>query len=86
MGVYNSPSLPAAIDVYPVPATNELHVTNAQGEHLNYVLTDIYGRSVITGTLGNSATIYIADIAPGLYIMNLLMPNGQVYRKRVIKN
>ncbi len=86
MGVYNSTPLLATINVYPVPATNELHVTNAQCEHMNYVLADMYGRSVMTGTLDSSATISIAGIAPGLYIINLLMPNGQVYRQRIIKN
>lgn len=62
---------PAAMQVSPVPASTELHVSAPTVRFGEWLITDMLGRPVQQGRLGSvgSMTINVADLAPGNYLL-----------------
>jgi len=59
----------SAIKIYPNPATEYLHITNA-GTGIQYQITDFSGRLYHKGKL-NSDKINVHDLTPGNYILQI---------------
>ena len=61
--------------IYPVPATDEVHIVMKEKEEVLYQLTDVSGRTLRKETIrtnNNSAqTISIHDLAPGIYYLHI---------------
>ena len=67
-----------AIIAWPVPAENELNITigNAfENDQFNYELFNISGQRVLNGTLDESNTINVLNLAQGNYILLLNAPS-----------
>lgn len=58
------------VQVYPNPVTNEL-VVNSSDLKLQYTIKSLTGNTIITGVLKTN-TINVADLAPGIYSLELI--------------
>lgn len=68
---------------YPVPANNELNVTANNGELYSYKLFDVFGKKVTSTNLLNQTTINTANIASGVYLLNIQDANGNSTTKKI---
>src|SRR5690606_19150824 len=58
------------LKLYPNPAKDKLHITNAQyGD--SYMVSDITGKIMLQGKIKQEGYIEIQDLVPGLYIIKL---------------
>ncbi len=73
--------------VFPNPTTDVLNITNLNGGFAGATLTDLNGRTVktIAGKAGNEIQISIADLAAGVYMLNVTSNEGAVSTSKVIK-
>jgi hypothetical protein len=75
-----------AIDAYPNPCTNVLHVSMGQAQQCTYSLTDSYGRVVSAGTITTgAATINTVSLPSGIYVLRMLQADGVSVYKKVVK-
>ena len=75
----------ANIQVYPNPATNELMVTGIIST-TNYRLLNVTGMSIQHGTMHpGSNTVSIQNFAPGIYILEMTVEDGERNIVRVVK-
>lgn len=72
----------SAIKIYPNPATEYLHITNA-GIVIQYQISDFSGRLYSKGKL-NSDKINVHDLSPGNYILQIEMKD-KVHQFKFIK-
>lgn len=69
-------------NVYPNPATTELYLEPSnQNQDMPYTLSDIYGRTVCSGTITKSAIVDLHSLPAGIYLISI---NG-TYKNKVIK-
>jgi hypothetical protein len=61
----------AALQLYPNPATDELVIRSNGKENLNYQVTDISGRNLLSGSFRNNIRINISRLLPGMYFVRL---------------
>jgi hypothetical protein len=74
--------------VSPNPANNVINITNADNMLVNGVtVTDLNGRTVKNVSFDNvaSAQINVADLASGMYILNVTSDKGTA-TKKFVKN
>jgi hypothetical protein len=74
--------------VYPNPANNVINITNADNMLVNAVtVTDLNGRTVKNVSFDNvaSAQVNVADLASGMYILNVTSDKGTA-TKKFVKN
>jgi hypothetical protein len=62
-----------SVDIYPNPATNDLHVRTIDltNHKIAYSIIDVYGREVENKTLMTPATIDISDLSKGIYFIRM---------------
>lgn len=77
----------SAFSVYPNPANTVVNVANAKAQISAVSLVDINGRTVKSVQFDgvSSAQVNIADLANGVYMMNIKSDKGTV-TKKVVKN
>ncbi|HEY0976227.1 MAG TPA: T9SS type A sorting domain-containing protein [Flavobacteriales bacterium] len=65
-----------ALQVYPNPATERLWVRPSRTNAVGYRILDGAGRAVSQGRLSATEPIDVHGMAPGLYVMQLFLPDG----------
>ncbi len=75
---------PAALDVFPNPATTELTVTFAVPGPVSVVLRDALGRAVRTASGAGPVRVSVAGLAPGLYVVQTSGTGGRTASRRVV--
>jgi hypothetical protein len=83
------PVLAEDVRVYPVPANKEMHVVmpGVLAEHAPLEMIDQTGRTALQSAIpaGESRkTINVSDLAPGVYILQINVGNGNFTRKKVM--
>jgi len=69
--------------IYPNPASDVVHFT---GDDLTtYTVLDASGRIVFTGTLTEEKTVYVGDLANGMYFIKAFDSNGNMDTFKLIK-
>jgi hypothetical protein len=59
---------------------------------MSYQMTDLSGRVLLMGRIENQrATVYVANLIPGTYLLRILVDQGKSYQKeigtfKIIKN
>lgn len=71
--------------VFPVPASNNINITSAEGIS-SVTLFDISGResSVTFHKNSSKATIGVADLPAGVYVARILLNSGSVNSRRIV--
>ena len=59
------------LQIYPNPATTELHIDLAIQEPADYAIFDLLGQVVMQGTLQESSTIHIESLVSGIYFLRI---------------
>ena len=73
------------VKLYPNPASSVLNVElPEQGVLANYRIFDAFGR-LAESHCGNSHTLNVSHLSPGLYILQLTDTTGRVYRQKFLK-
>lgn len=77
----------ADFSVFPNPAAQQLNITSLPGETYTYALCNVQGIIVTKGTFDGSASLDVAQLSEGLYILSLYNKEGALLKvEKVIKN
>jgi hypothetical protein len=71
--------------LFPNPANNELNVKGDLSQNATYLISDVSGRTVMSGTL-STRTLDVTKLQSGVYIFTLVNENGMSESKRFIRN
>ena len=69
--------------IYPNPVRNQLNIAYTQA--MEFVVYDLQGRSVISGSLAARGTIDVAGLPQGVYVLSLVAADGQKHLQKFIK-
>lgn len=75
---------PEQFSIYPVPATDILHINVKNGKTYTAELFDIQGRKLFTGEISAASTLNVAELNNGLYILVLQGSDGEKLQKRMM--
>lgn len=67
----NQLAIDLQLRVYPNPVNDQLHLEVATDQQLHYQLSDIGGRILNSGNFRNSTTLSMANLAGGLYFLQV---------------
>jgi len=83
----DDPAKNVAWSLYPNPANNEIRINLDDQAAYNYTyqVTDITGRSVKKGIMGNDKIISTGDLSPGMYILQLMNGKGRLRPAKFLK-
>jgi hypothetical protein len=84
-GIVNKASFPEVLTVYPNPVSDLLHIRLPEAlmnESGTLTLYDITGRQVLSDIVCPS--VYVGHLKPGIYLVKLVMQQGQVLVSRFI--
>lgn len=82
LSMQNDAEAPALFDIYPNPAYDQVTIQGVEG--MSYTITDVLGKQHMKGkTYSSKHRVYISQLPPGFYIMNLDMNGEQITRKFV---
>jgi hypothetical protein len=78
-----------SVEIFPNPATDEFTIT-LEGADMapDAVITMIDSRGTSVKQIrltGNTATVEVADLQPGIYLVKIPAPNGVVMKKVIIR-
>jgi hypothetical protein len=76
------------LTIFPNPATNELFIKNNNNIALQSIaITDLTGKVVLNQDIQNigSNAISIANLAKGMYLVTVQIPNGLTATSKIIK-
>ena len=74
------------INIYPNPANDELYLNCESDIELNYSLKTIFGSEIRSGKFIGKETIDLSEIAPGVYIIEILDNLGTIkYSEKIVK-
>ncbi|GAA4027571.1 hypothetical protein GCM10022409_09470 [Hymenobacter glaciei] len=74
-----------ALSLYPVPATNELHLLlDGNSEIVSVQLSDLRGAAVTTARYNGNGTLDVSNLAKGMYFINV-SDGSQTFRQRFVK-
>jgi hypothetical protein len=81
-GITDNDNVSTNISVYPNPADNMIQVNgNSDLIGMNYILTDISGRQVLSGQLRNeNNVIALGELSSGIYFVRFDTRSGQFFR------
>ena len=65
----NETSSPLALEVYPNPASDVLHIGNLPCEEVEYAIFNVLGQKVMVGS--TDGTISVVDLEKGFYVLQL---------------
>jgi|GEM_PF-3393105 hypothetical protein len=82
-GVDNAPSVQEEIDVYPIPASNTLHINMAATDSYHAYLYDATGKLAKTVSVKGLCTIDVQDLPAGNYVLQV-NTNGNVTSRKVV--
>ncbi|TFG74602.1 MAG: T9SS type A sorting domain-containing protein [Flavobacteriales bacterium] len=71
--------------LYPNPAfENVVYITTAHNASKEIVVYDVFGEVVLRDVI-NGRTLYISDLVPGVYVLQVMEDNKTTTRKLVVK-
>jgi hypothetical protein len=71
--------------LYPNPAfENVVYITTAQNATKEIVVYDVFGEVVLRDVI-NGSTLYISDLVPGVYVLQVTESKKTTTRKLVVK-
>ena len=74
-----------ALSLYPVPATNELHLLlDGNSEIVSVLVSDLRGATVSTVRYNGNGTLDVSNLAKGMYLINV-SDGSQTFRQRFVK-
>ena len=76
-------SRPQALEVYPNPASDVLHIKNLPSENVDYTIFDVLGRMVAAGS--TDGTISVAELEKGIYVLQIKGEKQMETAKFVVK-
>lgn len=79
-----APSADDSWTLYPNPANSLLTVSGTFTGRDQYIITDLTGRTVATGTLGFN-TVDVNGFAAGTFVFTIVKENGQAQSKRFVR-
>jgi hypothetical protein len=82
LNVKNFNQLQSQFSIYPVPAQNEIFISNAEGQ---YIIADIAGRILLTGTVSSGKPVNVTMLTAGLYFIMLTDKQGIKTNLRFLK-
>jgi len=71
--------------LYPNPARDEVQVSTNRNNNCTYNISDIQGRTVLSGTVAKDGRINISQLATGLYIVRLASDEQMYAPAKLIK-
>ena len=81
-------AISSELKLYPNPSNNTITVISNENvtEAISYNIIDALGRTVKTGDSKLNQEIHIQDLTNGNYIVEIKNDNGNILRKKIIKN
>ena len=74
------------VKIYPIPAHNTLHVELLNGDKGEYVISDMLGKTILTGSFtSNAFEIAIDGLSKGSYLINIKTENETMLRKMMVE-
>lgn len=74
------------INIFPVPASTYITVSAGLLTVNSYSITDLTGRTLMSGTMPYDNIIHINELNPNIYLIRLRMDNGEeVVKKLIVK-
>ena len=74
-----------ALSLYPVPATNELHLLlDGNSEIVSVQVSDLRGAAVTTARYNGNGTLDVSNLAKGMYLISV-SDGSQNFRQRFVK-
>jgi hypothetical protein len=78
--------LQQGINIYPNPATDYLTVDNRDKTGFNYIIINLFGQTVLSGSLdAGNQDIAVRDLANGTYCLSILRDDGYSATKFFVK-
>ena len=75
-----------SFQLYPNPAINQLHLSRNNTEAATVIISDIQGREITSFVwLGSKMTLGLDNIAPGVYLLSVIEPDGNINHKLFAK-
>ena len=75
-----------ALDVYPNPVAQTLHLRGFSNEPHTATVYDVYGRVAVPPHEPVDGMIAVGGLAGGTYLLELRLPDGRTVSKRFVKN
>ncbi len=74
------------VKIYPIPAHNTLHVELLNADKGEYVISDMLGKTVLSGSFASNAfEIAIDGLSKGSYLINIKTENETLLRKMMVE-
>ncbi len=87
VGVHECPE--SAMELYPNPTDNVLHVSVTDGEIARVEMFDAFGRITMVGTLASppspTYTVDLSSLPSGVYVLRITLRDGGVRTMKVVK-
>lgn len=71
-------------DVYPNPASNELHISTSSNEQVTITLKELTGKTIYNTTTNSSTSINTSNYANGIYILTTSTIDGKQEHHKVV--
>lgn len=76
----------AQLMIYPNPALTELRIESRGLRIKNLVISDLQGRKIVNCKWSNNPSVDVSHLAPGVYLLNVEMENGESVQQKIVKN
>ncbi len=74
-----------SVQVYPNPANDQITISSSAGSALEYQLTDISGRVLLTGSFIKETAVMLSELNTGVYFLELSSQDKKVTRKLIVE-
>lgn len=73
------------LNVFPNPSKDQLKINTIDNDNLNYIVLDINGNKIISGSINKISTIDISNLKNGMYMLQLITKE-KIINHKFIKN
>lgn len=73
------------VEILPNPASDKIQVTVADFAAVSLLLIDVQGKTVRERTFAEQTTLDVADLAAGVYVLQLTSENGNAVKRIVVE-
>lgn len=81
VNIYNK-EIKYSLEVYPNPFYNKVYIKGSFN-NMEFIINDVLGREITNGYLEDNV-IHLDNLEKGLYVLNIITPNG-LFNKKIIK-
>lgn len=85
VSIFENSKLENLVSFYPNPATQEIILQSDLNEKINYLITDIFGRNILSGDFIQSKQINISSLASGIYLLQFESAGFKTTKKVVVE-